>query len=330
VDRGPIPFVAYMPIDAKNQHPGTCNALNKLDMALFYTQFGEMEVRLAGYKGSSHVIPHGVDTDIYRPLDRKEARKQLFGDAIPENAFIVGNVNRNQPRKRLDLTIQYFAEWLRRVAGDPRQRIDDAYLYLHCSQRDTMGWDLPELAYYYGVSRKLIIPDIEAVTPRDGLPEEEMPYVYSAFDIEVTTTAGEGFGLSQIEGMACGIPQIVPQFAALGEWAAPGAYLIPVTDERIAHSTINTIGAIPDKDEFIRAMDMLYKDKRLRAEYSGRAIELAQHPKFQWANIADQFDKYLKEAIALARARWEKRRSEKKEKKQDAEVQEKVGLSAVR
>jgi D-inositol-3-phosphate glycosyltransferase len=321
VQRGDIPFAAYMPIDAKNQNPVVCRNLNKLDLALFYTTFGEIEIRLPGYKGRSHVIPHGVDREIYRPIPQEECRAKLriFEDGeketeIPKNAFIIGNVNRNQPRKRLDLTIQYFAEWLRRVCGDARQRIDNAYLYLHCAQRDNAGWDLLELAHYYGVSNRLILPDAEVVTPSRGLPEEEMPYVYGCFDLQVSTAAGEGWGLPQMEGMACGIPQIVPQYAALAEWASGAAYMIPCSDEKTVHPIINTIGAIPEKEAFIRALDALYRNPELRKKYADKALACAREPQFQWKKVSDLFNRYLAEMVTDARARVDKRETEQREK----------------
>lgn len=308
--RGGIPMAAYMPVDAKNQHPVVCSKLNKLDLAIFYTTFGEMQARLSGYKGRSAIIPHGADREIYKPLDKQECRSRLqisdgkngAARSLGPDDFVVGNVNRNQPRKRLDLSIQYFAEWIHRVAGDPRQRIDNAYLYLHCAQRDVAGWDLPELAHYYGVDQRLIIPDAETITPANGLPENEMANVYGCFDVQVTTTAGEGWGLCQLEGMACGIPQIIPDFGALAEWAGGAAYMIPCSDEHTSHPVIGTVGAVPKKEAFIRALDRFYRDAGMRKEYAYLALECARQLQFDWKNIARQFDFNLKEMIGRKNA----------------------------
>src|SRR6185369_8469021 len=98
--------------------------LKGLDKAIFWCEFGQREAR--GWEGKSAIVPLGVDLDFYKPGDKIEARKAL---GLPEeciNGFILGNVNRNQTRKRLDLTIQYFAEWYHR-AGKP-----NAYVYMHC------------------------------------------------------------------------------------------------------------------------------------------------------------------------------------------------------
>ena len=59
-----------------------------------------------------NVIPHGVDTQVFFPLNRQHARQALFPDR-PElqDAFIVLNANRNVLRKRVDLTIEGFASF---------------------------------------------------------------------------------------------------------------------------------------------------------------------------------------------------------------------------
>ncbi len=294
IDRGDIPMVAYMPVDARGQGRGYCQALNKLDMAIFYTHFGENTCRLAGYSGPSAVVPHGVDTELYYPRGRRAARAKLdpVWNSLGENAFIIGNVNRNSPRKRLDLTIQYFAEWLRQRAGAP-DRIENAYLYLHCSPRDTGGCELRETADFYGVGNRLILADPEAVRPDKGIDEALMPLMYSALDVQVSTTAGEGWSLTVHEGMACGVPQIAPQYAALGEWAAGAAWLVPCTSYQL-HPGCNTLGGIPDKQEFIKALDLFYRRPDLREAYAQKALARAKEPRFQWSAVAAQFDQIFR------------------------------------
>ena len=334
INRGFVPLVAYMPIDAKNQSPNVCDRLNALNLAIFYTRFGEVQCRLAGYKGAAAVIPHGVDTSIYYPTPKDEciAYLNIFQHdekvEVPKDSFIIGNVNRNQPRKRLDLSIEYFAEWIRRVAGCP-QKIEDAYLYLHCALNDAVAWDLAELAHYYGISDRIILCDPNTVSAAKGFPEENMRYVYGSFDVQINTGEGEGWGLPQLEGMACGIPQIVPQFAALGEWAAGAAYFVPCR-EKSCHPVINTEGAIPDKEAFIDALDLFYHDRKIRKQYADRALKLAQDPMFKWENIAKQFDRHFRVAVESACIQAAQYEAEQKKKgKDNGEAKEKSNGEAI-
>jgi glycosyltransferase involved in cell wall biosynthesis len=294
----PCPMAAYMPIDAMNVHPEGAAALNDLELAIFYTDFGLNEAGSAGFTGNSAVIPHGVDTSVYHPVDRREARATLGLDKkLPADAFIIGNVNRNQPRKRLDLSIEYFAKWVREYSVP-----ENVYLYLHCSQAD-IGHDLPQLARYWKVDHRLIMPGRE-VTPSVGLREDAMKWVYGSFDLQISTTAGEGWGLSTHEGMACRIPQLLPDFAALGEWARGAAALVPCDHLIATAGNLNTIAATPARDPFIAALDELYESRGMRERLADEGYRRAREPRFNWDMIADQFHGHL---LALAEGKHEKK-----------------------
>jgi len=258
---------------------------------------------------------------MYHPLPREEARRLLgFSRAIDDDAFIVGNVNRNQPRKRLDLTVQYFAEWVHLNRLPP-----DVYLYLHCAQRDS-GWDLAQLARYYGVENRIMLPPPNVVSAAMGFPETEMALVYSSFDVQLTTTAGEGWGLPQIEGMACGIPQIMPQYSALGEWAAGAAYYVTCPTSE-THTGINTIGGIPDKQETINALQRMYSDADLRKRYGQMALARAREPQFRWEKVADLFKCHLGKMLIDNRQAVADRAEIREKEKKNGKVQETGSVS---
>ena len=286
-ERDEVPMAAYMPVDARNIPPNVCTALNKLQLAIFYTKFGERECRQSGYQGQSEIIPHGVDPTIYRPLSRSYSRSRLnFSTELGPDAFIVGNVNRNQPRKRLDLSVEYFAEWIK------QRRVKNAYLYLHCAQQEQAGWNLSQLAHYYGIQKNVILPAADVVTAAEGFPENQMPFVYNSMDVHVSTTLGEGWGLSSVESAACGIPQIVPQYSALGEWLAGAAYFVSCTSHE-THIVVNTIGGVADKRGFIEALDAMYRDPAMRSQYGSLGLFRVLDPKFRWAAVAGRFHEVL-------------------------------------
>lgn len=281
LDRAPrgVKLIAYMPVDGANMNREIATKLDALDAAVWYTRFGCEQARRAGFKGPRHVVPHGIDTSAFRPLDRSLAREAL---GLPQDAFIVGNVNRNQPRKRLDVTVRYFAEWVK------RSRVRDARLLLHCARQDT-GWDLGALAAHHGISGRVIFTGGQDI--RDAAGTTTMPLIYSALDVQVSTTLGEGWGLTTMEGMACGVPQIVPGWAALGEWAEC-AIRIPCSSQ-LAHPEINTIGALPDMEPFIDALDALHRSPRRRTMMSRAGLALTGRAAFRWENVASQIESII-------------------------------------
>lgn len=272
-----VPLIGYMPVDGSGLDPAAMQELNKLKAAVWYTEFGYREAVRAGFQGGRHVIPHGIDTTLFHAMDRAGARRAL-GLAVPEGAFIVGNLNRNQPRKRLDLTIEIFADWVR------GRQVPDAWLLLHCALKDT-GWDLRRIAEHHGVADRLLL------TGRDDIRElqntAQLGQIYNSLDVQMTTTLGEGWGLTTMEGMACGVPQIVPDSSALAEWAAP-AVKIPCS-RSLWHPEINTLGALVDHAPFVAALDRLYADKTLRARLSAEGVQHVSRPEFKWDTVARQF-----------------------------------------
>src|SRR6185295_13381970 len=162
-----------------------------LARAIAYTNFGKKELTLGGYTGRCDVIPHGVDTEMYHPEPLIDVRRRLKFRHNPdlEKLFIVGNVNRNMYRKKLDLTIQYFTQWWVN-AGSP----GNAYLYLHCANKDE-GWNVIDLARYYGIETQLIITNPN-MTVTNCMVEAEMRMMYSMFSVQMSTTLGEGWGLT--------------------------------------------------------------------------------------------------------------------------------------
>lgn len=282
------PVVAAVAVDGLNCRGA---GLNGLALAIFWTRFGEQQAKLGGYSGPSAVVPLGVDLDIYKPQDRVMARvaAQYPRKAVNiETAFVVGNVNRNQPRKRLDLTLAYFAEWVY------TRNVANAYLYMHVAPTDDRGWDLSQLARYNQIGGRFLHVQAHLGT---GVDETELAMEYAAFDALITTTQGEGWSLPTMEAMACGVPCIVPDWAALGEWTEDAVLKVPCTTTAATPDGINVIGGVPDRALFITALDRLYRDRVLRSEMSARGLALVSRPEYRWRAIGEAFRDALEQAL---------------------------------
>lgn len=285
------PVCAYMPIDSKNVRMDYVEKLNQLDTAISYTQFGMSELDRHGLKTNRAIIPHGVDLTRYYPVSRKEARQKL-GLGHLEDWFIIGNINNNQPRKRQDLSIAYFAEWLK---GFPDGRPDKVALYLHCKTIG-IGYDLRDLAQEFGVQDRVIVLG-DDLMDAGGIGEGYLKYVYGSLDFQISTSMGEGWGLTQMEGMACGIPQVVPTWAALEEWPGDSVWQVPCSGIQVFPGGVNGIGGVADEEEFITALSNLYHRPALREELAQKGLEKVKEPQYRWEPIAEQFHSVLKAAL---------------------------------
>lgn len=278
-DGARVPVIGYVAIDGRNA-AGTL--LNGLDLAIFWTEFAEREARAGGFVGRSAVVPLGVDLGAYRPpTDRHGLRQRLLGKALadrglPPETFVVGVVARNQWRKRLDLTVQYFAEWVER-------RDVEAALWVHSAPTRDDAWDISNLADVFGLTTpvdRLLLPYI----PKDihGVKESTMAEIYGIFDVLFTTTLGEGFWLPGFEAAACGTPIIAPKWSAIEEFFTNAALLVECSSIAIHPSQTNTIGGVMDKDAAIVALDDMYADHDLRRETARRGMERVHEDRFRW------------------------------------------------
>jgi glycosyltransferase involved in cell wall biosynthesis len=115
-----------------------------------------------------------------------------------------------------------------------------------------MGWDIPTIAKQYGLvyGKDYKFPlEEEMETSRDvGF----LNCIYNALDFFITTTSGEGFGLTIVEAMACEVPVIsllhtsITELAGLDRMWAIGTLMPYVThfDNMVRHQADPSVVAI--------------------------------------------------------------------------------------
>ena len=178
-----IPIVTYTPVDAPHLKKEFIAPLNMgVQHAIFYTEFGRNEALLGGLGIPSSVISHGIDQQIFHMVPRDVAREQ---SGVPKDAYVVLMADRNQPRKRIDLGISFFAEWVKQT-----NKPDTVKLYYHGAVRD-QGVDVEDVADDNGVSDRLILTSRQ-MTMSSMLPADKLKIMYSSADVFWKPCANEG------------------------------------------------------------------------------------------------------------------------------------------
>lgn len=164
-------------------------------------------------------VPHGIDTAVFQPHDKQAARDRF---AIPQDAFVIGIVNANGDQSP---SRKAWPEMLRAYARF-RETHPDALVYLHTSllgdAAGGVGVNISWLSDRLGLG-----PENFRGTPQlaydtgDSSPEK-LAELYSAFDVLLAPSYGEGFGLTPLEAQACGIPVIVSDFSSQPELLGAG------------------------------------------------------------------------------------------------------------
>lgn len=276
-----VPIVGWVAVDGMNQkHAPNLNSL--LHVAV-WTEFAKRELVSSGCTTPITVVPLGVDHSVFAPRDRAESRARVLPAEFADS-FIVGAVGRNQLRKRLDLTIECFAEWVH------TRQVDNAVLYLHCAPTGEDAADIDSLTAFYNLRKRVIVA--RALTPGAGAPVDYMASVYSALDVYLSTSQGEGWGLPALEAMACGTPCILPDFAAFGPhgWVGDAAVRVHCSTRLLTApfgSSLYTIGMVPDKDEIVDALHAMYTSDVHRRTITRRGLTLSH--RYSWSSTGEQF-----------------------------------------
>ena len=285
--------VFYYPVDGIPKQSWIESA-NSVDYPVTYTQFGrDMSVKLVPDIGNRlRVIPHGVNPQVFFPVPKEESykfRKAFFGPLADK--FIFTNVNRNQQRKDIPATIRAFKEF--------KKHRPDSVLYLHMAAVD-QGWNLPEVlkAFELDITSEVILP--QNFTPSSGFPLDVVNLIYNSSDAIISTTVGEGWGLSWTEAMATKTPVIFPSNTCLGEYITeqtgypypsggdPDHVTILPNDNEVPRPTAHV-------DKLVQRMVEAYDDRKGAAERAENAYRMVMsnltwenHINPQWVQLLDE------------------------------------------
>ena len=304
-------FVGYAPMDSYAWTGALADTANDWDAVISYTEFGAYEFIAGGITKPVAVIPHGVTRGQFYPMDKAEARKKLN---LPEDIFIVFNGNRNQFRKRIDITIEGFAKF----AKDR----PDTQLYLHMGLKD-QGWDLMPV-FARAMKREGLDPNgrIILTAQTEGPPNVEVEMlnnIYNAVDVGVNTCKGEGWGLVNFEHAACRVAQVVPAHTSCREIFEGYGRMI-----RCDHVDVDVNYArempCPSSDHLAEILTDLYENREKLNATAELCYERVTDKQFDWDTVASQFggifEGVLKEAdYTVEEEPKKKKKRERKEKR---------------
>lgn len=291
--------ICYYPIDGTPKRKWLEN-VNACDRLVAYSKFGKTEsLKAFPEMKEPEVIPHGANTRDYFVANEKDVngfRAQFFGPQADK--FIFTNLNRNQQRKDIPRTIAAFAEF--------HKEVPKSLLYLHMAKKD-QGWDLPEIVSQYGLSitDDVIFP--ENFGPNQGYPRNIVNMIYNISDCILSTTLGEGWGLSWVEAMATKTPIIMPGNTALVENITEDLGWLTKSGADPSHFTVvphdnEVVRPLVDVNDMVKKMHDVYNnptEAKRRAENAYNWVTT----KMDWQNsIVPMWVKIFDEELAKLNA----------------------------
>jgi len=287
--KGDFKFVAYVPMDSYGWTGCIADYANNWESLICYTEFGAREFVASGITKPVAVIPHGTTKGQFYPMDKLEARKKL---SLSPTDFIVFNGNRNQFRKRIDITISAFA----RFAVDKQ----DVKLYLHMGLKD-QGWDLMPLfakemtKVGLDPNNRIILTANQANPP--DVEVSVLNQIYNAVDVGVNTCKGEGHGLVNHEHASCRVAQVVPNHTSCKEIFEGYGRLIRC-DHIDVDVNLNRELPCPSVEHLTEILNDLYANRDKLDATAELCYLRATDPMYDWDNIASQFGGIFEEVLA--------------------------------
>ncbi len=206
------------------------------------------------------IIPCGVDTLLFRPQSRQQARRAL---ALPEAAPLVLFVGRLQPLKGLDTllravhpvrqqypTLQVLIVGGGLDAGDPHEAAELARLRMLAARLDLT----PHLAFI------------------KAQPQETLVQYYAAADVFVLPSHYESFGMVALEAMACGTPVVASQVGGLAS--------------TVVHERTGLLAPVGDWQAFARAISRMLASPALRDLWGHAGVQRAQT--YAWPRVVER------------------------------------------
>lgn len=292
------PIIAYMPIDGHNQPPawgripsviapvppikgGTGPRLYPVAMS----QYGQ------DFLQGSELIYHGIE-ERFRPVSpehpvvmsngltvtSKAEAKRAIG--IPEDAVLYLRVDRNSHRKNFSDT------W--RALVPLMKRHENVYAWFHCKgEGDQL--ELPQLfSRDDETAGRFRFPGL--FDTKHGWTDDDLVGLYNAADVFVSTSWGEGFGLTLAEAAACGVPIVAQKVSSIPEVVGPGGILLK--PERPIAVDSGQDQWLPDVKAFTIALERLWASEKLRQSL-GEAGRAHVTSTFSWDDAARRFHELI-------------------------------------
>ncbi len=207
--------------------------------------------------GKVCVVPAGVDTALFRPGDRAEARRLLD---LPADEPVILFVGRIDPIKGIDVLVDALCGLRREMwlTAPPRLLL--------------VGGGEGEPAFDALISRASAQDLLDRITFVGSVSHTDLPTYYRAADVVAVPSFYESFGLVAVEAMACGTPVVASRAGGLAFTVDDGrtGFLVP-------HN---------DPDALAERLHRVLTDAPLRAYLGARATVAAQ--RFAWPVIASR------------------------------------------
>jgi glycosyltransferase involved in cell wall biosynthesis len=294
IENRPFKIWAYVDLTYLAPPQTMIDILNRdVERVFCFTKGWKDVIKASGITRPVDVLNHGVDSLMFRSIQKEVARQQL---GLPKDVFLFTSINKNIPRKRLDLLIISFVKLIVRF---PTKNI---FMLIVADKGDQGGFPLFEI---YAREIKLHGGSVDMfgnrllITSKDTCyRDEDINMLYNCGDAGVSCAEGEGFGLCTFEQMSLGVPQIVPDINGYNEYCHSDNSLMVKPSLRTyipqSHNSVTGEAQLVNPEDFSKAMERYVFDEDLRRLHGRLAKEKVAT--YTWSKVSTTLVKRLRAA----------------------------------
>ena len=264
---------AYVDMVYEAPQQGLIDNINRdIDRVFCFTKLWKEQLKSLGLTRPVDVMNHAANNINLRPIPREIARQSI---GLPRDVFLFTSLNRNIPRKRLDLLIISFVKLIVRFPLKP------IFLLIVSNSNDKGGFSLFDIfareLNLSGAATETFGNRLLITLDNNRYTDDDVNIIYNCGDVGVSCAEGEGFGLCTFEQMSLGIPQIVPGITGHLEYCNEDnsqlikpkhRYYIPQ-----AYNTVTGEAKSVDPEDVSKAMERYVFDEDLRKLHGKLAKE---------------------------------------------------------
>lgn len=262
---------------------------NHADYVMAFTPFWEDTLKWMGITKPTGFLPHGFNPMTHYPVPTNICRDYYN---LKHDDFIVLSLNRNQPRKRYDLLLKAWAEFVYRHQDDP--------VKLLIATAIKGSWDLMEVYTYELKLRGLTIEDglkhVIFIDNPQNLLDEEINILYNLGDISLAVSDGGGFELCTYQQAAVGKPQITSYVGGIKDFftSQNSVILKPAMKIHLDSASVGGEAELIDYLEAVDGLEAYYASQELRQRH-GKLCREGILKKYKWSDIGDKLYNIIKE-----------------------------------
>lgn len=303
-------ITAYAPVDHDVLPPLVEDRLRHTRHQWAMSRHAERCMSAAGL--TPFYVPHMVDVNDFRPMDRAKARQIV---KVADDVFLVAMVAAHKGfpmRKAFDRVLRAWGVFARQhpnaclhIQTDPKPNGMNNHI------------DLEGVARFYDVpTHSLRFPS--TYRQRSGyFGDDYLNALFNAADVLLSPSMGEGFGVSVIEAQASGCPVIVSDFTAQSELAGPG-YKVPIHDDDLWYTLQGAHQCWPRYTEIVKGLEWAYEQRGNEAlRQQSRAFAQGYACEHVYPTYGEPALKAIGTAQAERQARTEKRLNLRKAAQRD-------------